>query len=58
MEQRTDEQRAYNRERYKEWRSKNKEADEQIKLRYYARRIFDLSADELAALLAPRKSGK
>ena len=58
MEQRTDEQRAYSRERYKEWRNKNKEADEQIKLRYYARRIFDLSADEITALLQPRKTGK
>lgn len=55
MEERTDERRAYDREHYKNWRAQNKERDEQIKLRYYAKKIFSLSPDEIYKLLAPRK---
>ena len=53
----TDEQKKeYNRQHYKIWRAKNKDADKQTKMRYYARKIFALDPDQIADLLVPRRA--
>lgn len=58
MEQRTDEQKAYNRRQAKRWREHNPEAAQTITMRYYARKIFALDPDEIANLLTPRRTMK
>lgn len=51
MEQTQAEQRKYRREYYSAWRSKNKDADNRIKLRYWARKVLSMTPDEIAKLL-------
>lgn len=53
---RTEEQKQYTREQAKRWREQNREAAQAITMRYYARKIFDLSPDEICDLLKPKRT--
>lgn len=54
--QRTEKEKAYSREQAKRWREQNPEAVQTIQMRYYARKIFDLTPDEIADLLKPKRT--